>query len=130
RDQQPALAKAVAAREALAVGDGVQLVLLHVDQAEIFHTAPEGAAEAGPYRDLLRRQLRETPLDEPPFGLLTSERQRALEGGARLRRPSEPAAQFRARRVRQPVVAQLAARENAVDDCQARLRTVTHRHGD
>src|SRR6185503_11756011 len=84
RDQQPALAKAVAAREALAVGDGVQLVLLHVDQAEIFHTAPEGAAEAGPYRDLLRRQLRETPLDEPPFGLLTSERQRALEGGARL----------------------------------------------
>src|SRR5207237_7834190 len=76
-------------------------------------------------------EFAETPLEKSPLRLLTRELERALVRRACVRGPTEPAAEIRARRVRETIVQQVPARENPVDDVQAGRGSVAHRqrHG-
>src|SRR5207237_10835738 len=75
-------------------------------------------------------QLRQPAFQEPSLGLLAGEGERALVGHARLGAPAKSPAQIGARRVRQVIVAKLAAGEDPVDQRETAFRAVAHRHCD
>ena len=63
-----------------------------------------------------RLKIGELPLEKPPFCMLLGERERPFVGGARIADASKPATQICPRCMRQPVVDEIAAFENGVDE--------------
>ncbi len=68
--------------------------------------------------------------EKPPLGLLLRERERALVGGARVADASKPATQICPCGMRQPVVDEIAAFENGVDERKAGSWSIPHGNGD
>src|SRR5262245_22265767 len=76
-------------------------------------------------------ELGQAPLQESPLRFLPDEAEGPLIGGAGFLDLPQPPAKIRARRMRQVVVGQIAAREDRVDQFEAGSGTVPHgdRHG-
>ena len=70
--------------------------------------------------------LRKATLQKAAFGFLSSKRERRLIRLAGVRVLAESSAQFGARGVSQPIVAQVAALEDRVDQRHPRRRPVPH----
>src|SRR5439155_21697999 len=87
---------------------------------------PPGHASRGPLRPAPLREVR-APIREfrnaagekTPLRLLTRQRERALVRVARIGGPSEPAAEVRARGVREPILAKIPVAENPIDHPEA-----------
>src|SRR3954468_21675934 len=79
---------------------------------------------------LSHREVTYPFLKEPALWFLAGKRQCALERHPRVGDSSQPPAQLGTRRMREAVVAQIAAIEDRVDERQSGRRTVAHRDGD
>ena len=78
----------------------------------------------------LLRQLGEPAREKAALRLLPRQGQRALVRRAGVRRSTQPTAQIRFGGVGEPVLDQVSALENRVDNRETRLGPVPHRHRD
>src|SRR5689334_13745852 len=74
----------------------------------------------------VRGELSQPSLEKAPLRLLAREAERPLVGHSSIRGPPQAPTQVRPSGVRQVIIVQVAAREEGIDDREARRRAVPH----